>query len=127
MSRQAVDPKSLDRYLLDMLIKYTNEVVYEISIAVNEVGFEARDRVAKLSPARTGKYKRGWKVDFKNQGYRLTCVIHQNNKNYRLIHLLEKGHAIKNTGRRTSPIEHVKPVRDWAEKELERRIREAVK
>lgn len=127
--------QSLDRYLTETMLRYGAEVSYEISIAMNEIGQEAKKRVAAASPKRTGKYKRGWRVDFKNKGGVIQCVIHQNDKEYRLTHLLENGHRTRlGKGRHSrrygtqgavAARPHIAEVNEWAQRELESRIRRA--
>lgn len=128
--------QSLDRYLTETMLKYGAEVSYEIGIATREIGQEAKQRVAAASPKRTGKYKRGWRVDFKNKGGVIQCIIHQSDKEYRLTHLLENGHRTRlGKGRHSrrygtqgsvAARPHIAEVNAWAQRELERRIRKAI-
>lgn len=127
---------SVDKYLIETMLKYGAEVSYEISIAMNEIGQEAKQRVAAASPKRTGKYKRGWRVDFKNKSGVIQCIVHQSDKNYRRTHLLENGHRTRlgtgKNGRRygtkasVGAQPHIAEVNDWAQRELESRIRKAL-
>jgi hypothetical protein len=42
------------------------------------------------------------------------------------VHLLEKGHALRNGGRARARV-HVAPVQDWMNEELRKKIEEAIK
>ena len=95
----------------------------------------AQDAVKDLRPAQpTGTkgdpagvwgswsaYNRGWKIKTQKRKGETTATIH-NATHYRLTHLLEKGHVIKNgTGRtfgRTGAYPHIAPVNDWTNQEL---------
>jgi hypothetical protein len=54
-----------------------------------------------------------------------SAVIY-NEKYPGLVHLLEKGHALRNGGR-TAAKPHVAPVQEWMNEELRKRIKEAIK
>lgn len=128
--------ESAEKYLIETMLKYGSEVSYEISIAMNEIGQEAKKRVKAASPKRTGKYKRGWRVDYMNKNGVIRCVIHQNDKEYRLTHLLENGHRTRlgkgkhsrryGTQASVAARPHIAEVNDWAQRELESRIRKAL-
>lgn len=128
---------SVDKYLIETMLKYGAEVSYEIDIAMREIGQEAKQKVATSSPKRTGKYKRGWRVDFKNKGGVIQCIIHQSGKEYRLTHLLENGHRTRlgkgkhsrryGTQASVAARPHIAEVNDWAQRELESRIRKALR
>lgn len=106
--------------------QYSTDVQKNVETALKRVGEEARIKVKATSPKRTGKYQRGWKVDFQNRNGHISCVVHQNGKNYRLTHLLEHGHKSRNGGRvKAQP--HIAAVEEWAEREALKAITEAVK
>lgn len=138
MSKKSVKifAESLERYMIMTMLMYGNEVAYEVNIALNEVAEEAKERVKAASPKRTGKYKRGWRVDFKSKGGLLQCIVHQSGKEYRLTHLLENGHGTRlgkgrnsrryGTKSHVAAQPHIAEVNDWAQRELEQRIRKAI-
>lgn len=70
-------------------------------------------------------YKESWTTTTVQENGNITIIVH--NKKWQLVHLLENGHLTrKGTGRtvgkgkeRTEAYEHVKPVSDTAEKEVD--------
>lgn len=69
-------------------------------------------------------YNKGWKIDLKKKKSSVMSIIHNKTK-YRLVHLLEKGHALVGGGR-TRAFPHVAPVAEKAEKELLENIKKRV-
>lgn len=92
---------------------------------VDSVAKEAVQKLRDSSPKKTGDYASGWSL--KRQG-EADAVIY-NRKQPGLTHLLENGHVIKNkkgTFGRVSGKKHIKPVEEWANEELSRRILEEI-
>ena len=92
---------------------------------VNGVAKEAAQKLKNTSPKKTGEYSSGWAT--KKQGE--TDVVVYNQKAPGLTHLLENGHVIRNkkgTFGRASAHKHIKPVEEWANEELPRRILEDI-
>jgi hypothetical protein len=54
------------------------------------------------------------------------AIVYGKTGTYQLAHLLENGHARRGGGRNVDAIVHIKPVEEWAIKEVEARIREKV-
>lgn len=114
------------KQLLESMQQYSADVQKNVEGVLKKVGEEAKNKVKATSPKRTGKYQRGWKVDFQSRNGQISCVIHQNGKNYRLTHLLEHGHKTRNGGRvKAQP--HIAAVEEWAEREALKEIEKAVK
>jgi hypothetical protein len=108
--------------------QYTAEVedgIVEDTIAVAQ---ETRDELKRTSPKRQrqdgGSYAKDWTITKRIWPGHVQVIVH--NKQYQLVHLLEKGHA-KRGGGRTKAIAHVKPAETAAEKRLEKRIGETVR
>lgn len=87
---------------------------------VNEVADESVKKLKAESPSKSGDYAKNWKKkksDSTRGILNVGAIIYGGNPTYRLAHLLEKGHA-KRDGGRTQGIEHIKPVEEWAVREV---------
>jgi hypothetical protein len=107
----------------DALEEYTEQVEDDIVRAVYETAAETRQVLNLNSPERTGEYKNSWRVKKVRRGHLVEAVVH--NLLYQLVHLLEKGHA-KRGGGRVAARPHVSLAEDFAEVQLESKIRRAV-
>lgn len=123
--RKKISPVDLSNAIAEILNEYGDEVYDVMEECIDSVSEEAKDRLKSANHFRkeaSGTYAGSW-INEKLQGKPLTVAraVH-NEKHYRLTHLLEKGHVIKNgTGREyghTSAFPHIGPVNDWANKEL---------
>ena len=112
----------LTAQLISAMKEYSSTCEEQIQEVLQDVAKEAKKKLSSTSPKRTGKYKRGWRVTItRRAGY---CRADIHSTEYRLIHLLEKGHSVR--GGRSPAIVHVKPVEEWAIKEAEKRIKEVL-
>lgn len=108
-----------------LLDEYSEEVKAVTEDEIKKTSKEAAKKLRDTSPKGPRGYAKSWKVK-KNKG----ATVVYNDEHYRLTHLLENGHVIKNqygTYGRTTPIKHIKPVEEWAQDELPKRIEEALK
>lgn len=129
-----ISPDQLSRELTKSLTEYGKLAQHEVHDILESVGDEAKSRVASLSPKGrrrgSGKYKRGWKVKIEESGSSTSVTVH--NKHYQLTHLLENGHRTRlkhgKYGKRAAvgAQPHIAEVNEWAQRELERRIRKAL-
>ena len=111
------------KQLTAALSEYSSSCEEEIQKAVQDVAKQAQKKLSSTSPVRTGKYKRGWKVKIERRsGY---CKARIHNKYYQLTHLLEHGHKVHKTGHAAAR-PHIAAVEQWAVKEVEKRIKEAL-
>lgn len=117
---------NLERAMRDILQDYSAEVARAAAEAVTEVTKEATKKLRQSGPKRTGKYAKGWSSKVEKTTMTVDAVVYGKHGTYQLAHLLEHGHARRGGGRKVDGIEHIKPVEDWAVKEVEKRIREKV-
>lgn len=112
----------LTAQLVSALKEYSSTCEEQIQEVLQDVAKEAKKQLSSVSPKRTGKYKRGWKVTLtRRSGF---CKVDIHNTRYQLTHLLEKGHRVGSG--RSPAIVHIKPVEEWAIKEAEKRIKEVL-
>lgn len=107
------------------LQEYTDEVTEGIKKAEDITAKECKENLKVDSPhGKTGKYAKGWRVTvaFESPVEKRT-VIH--NKEYRLTHLLENGHAKRNGGR-TRAFPHIKKNEEKANADFEKRVEEVI-
>ena len=129
-----ISPEQLSRELTKSLTEYGKLAQHEVHDILESVGDEAKSRVISASPKGkqrgSGKYKRGWNVKIEESGSTVRVTVH--NRRYQLTHLLENGHRTrlkhgkygKQAYVRGQP--HIAAANEWAQRELERRIRKAL-
>jgi hypothetical protein len=76
-----------------ILDEYTEKVDETSDEIMSEVATDTADELKRTSPTKSGNYAKSWTVkkDKKSHQY----IVH-NKKYYRLTHLLEYGHIVKN-------------------------------
>ena len=117
---------NLERAVKDILQDYSVEVSKAAAEAVTEVSKEATKKLRQTSPKRKGRYAKGWTGKVEKTATTVDATVYGKTGTYQIAHLLEHGHARRGGGRNVGGIEHIKPVEEWAIKEVEKRIREKV-
>lgn len=108
------------------LAEYANLATDKVKRAVKRSANTVRSEIQTHAPVNTGKYKESWKVTKQSEtSENLTMVVHSKNR-YQLTHLLEHGHAKRNGGR-VAARPHIAPAEEAGVKELESRLKEALK
>ena len=116
----------LERAVKDILQDYSVEVSKAAAEAVQEVTKEATKKLRQASPKRKGRYAKAWTGKVEKTATTVDATVYGKTGTYQIAHLLEHGHARRGGGRNVGGIEHIKPVEEWAIKEVEKRIREKV-
>ena len=107
---------------------YTDAVTEEIKKAVDIVSKETNEEIKAHITFKqpTGKYVKSFRIKtIYEDRFNKKNVWHVTNSEYRLTHLLEKGHALRNGGR-AKAFPHIKYGEEFAEKRLEELGKEAV-
>lgn len=119
---------SISHQIDDILTTYTKQVHDVLDECLQAESKDTAKLLKTTSPKR-GKYSRGyarsWGVVRRGDAY-----IVRNAKHYRVTHLLENGHVIKNgVGRygRVKPRKHIGPAEDAAAMRLPLRIKVRLK
>lgn len=122
-----IDIGGLAATLAKELSEYTLEIAAGVKEAVTITGKELLKNTRKDAPSKTGGYKEDMaikKIYDSNYGRRVRWYVKY--PHYRLSHLLEKGHALKNGGRvRAYP--HIDKNEEIAKKAFEERVKEVIK
>jgi len=121
----------MDSLLIDInkvLAQYTSNVNMVIQSTIDTTARDAAQKL-KAESARThgnGEYARNWAVK-KERG---SAVVYNKAPTYRLTHLLENGHDIVRNGKKVGEYrpkeKHIKPVEEWVQDELPKRLEEAL-
>ena len=118
--------KDVTAQLNKILNDYSKEVVDVVSDCSKEVSDSA---VSKLKMVRfhTGnKYSKSWAVKEEKGTLGTTKFTIYNKKHYRLTHLLEYGHVVKNGTKRVvgnaRAFPHIKPIEEWIQNQLPKDI-----
>jgi len=135
-SRKRIRPIQLQQTINKILEEYGEDVYKVLDDCVDDVAQEAAQKLKQVdhfapggSP--TGAYSASWDNEKQLTGYFFTKQVVFNGEHYRLTHLLENGHVIRNgTGRtfgRTGAYPHIAPVNEWANEELPIRVEKEIK
>lgn len=134
--RRRIKPIQLESTVKEILSEYGEEVYEVLDDCVNEVAEESASKLRQVNHFApgghpTGAYAKSWTNEKQLSGYFFTKQVVFNAEHYRLTHLLENGHVIRNgTGRtfgRTGEYPHIAPVDDWANAELPAKVEREIK
>ena len=102
--------------------EYSRLAASEMKEAVKTAADAAKKEVEANAPVKSGKYAKSWAVKkTKENSTALELTVHSKTQ-YRLTHLLEFGHALRNGGRTEGQV-HIAPAEHLAEQTLEAEIR----
>lgn len=107
-----------------LMEEYTDEIRAGIEQVASELAESGVEELKKVSPKRYGKYAKSW-TSRATIGANFVNFKIYNAKHYRLTHLLEKGHALRDGGR-TKSIVHIKPVEQRIIEEFETRVKKVI-
>ena len=121
----------LENAILKELSNYKDATEEAMSKAVNETASVAVQKLHSAKPSGSEKYgswneyNKGWTGTKQNKGRNKCGIVIHNKTHYRLTHLLENGHALRNGGRaRAFP--HIAPVNEECEELLMKAITEGL-
>lgn len=101
--------------------EYDRDMKRKVNNSVDKVAKESVQKLKDTSPKKTGDYAKGWKIKRERGSNGINDVTIHNATEYRLTHLLENGHVIRNkkgTYGRTSGRKHIKPVEEYFNSEV---------
>lgn len=114
----------LSQAIADSLQEFTQDVIQDQREAVEEVSKEAHKLLKDKAPQSNRKRTKKYKSSIARQKVfesltELRYILYSKSPNYRLTHLLEFGHALRNGGR-TQAFPHFKYADDFIQKNLEK-------
>lgn len=124
----SISPEQMATEIGNILQTFNHTVETLVDQAALETGKAGAYILQGYSPKRTGRYARTWTYKKTKKG---TVYIH-NSKNYRLTHLLEKGHKTNfktgkyGTKKSTAPIPHISIVEQKVAHDFEWRVAHAI-
>ena len=133
---KTIKPVNLAKAVDQILQEYGDEVYSVLDDCVEDVSQQAAEKLRSVRQFKNSvpnsPYSKDW-ISEKMQGEKrleTKRVVH-NEEHYRLTHLLENGHVVRNGTKRVvgqaGAYPHIAPVNEWAEKELpaavERKLR----
>ena len=123
----AISVDKLAAELANTLSAYAGEIAEEVKEAVDTTAQELLDNIRADAPKRTGKYKKAMAVKTVSENtYERKKLWYVKSPHYRLQHLLERGHALRNGGRsRAYP--HIAKNEEKARVAFEERVERIVK
>ena len=129
-------PEALAAALVKACKDYTDDVKQELEQGINKIGEEAVDEVKKLAPVYKGDnkntpkgaYRRNWTYRVDKERGKIVVTVHVKGKGYRLTHLLENGHVLRDgTGRKVGEakaLPHIGIATEHAEKKMNKLLEE---
>lgn len=118
----ATNINNLAQEFRTILEHYTSDIGERADRVVQEVGEETVEELKITSrKGKRKKYAKSWKLKKDKKGH---VVVH--NTEYRLTHLLEKGHMKRGGKGRTRPFGHIKPAEQRAVHSLIEKLRREI-
>lgn len=120
----------LNDSIFKVLSEYKENIDEEVKETVNKIAKEAKEDLINDSPRskkeRSQKYYKGWAIKKKiNKNGKYVLSI-WNKTNYRLTHLLEFGHNIKNGGK-AKAVPHIRKIEEKMSKEFEEELKKKIR
>lgn len=126
-----IQPKDFSKYMNALLEEYGAEVASCTVTAADYASRNARKELMKKTSGdfsdRTGDYRKGWRATLRKTRISVDARVY-NETDYRLTHLLEKGHKVKNqygapkkedSKKEVDAHPHIAAVNDWAIEQFE--------
>ena len=105
------------------LEEYANVTTENVKKGTKKVAKKAVLELQASSPKNSGDYAKSWKSKITNEtSHSITSTIYAGDGQYRLTHLLEKGHA-KRGGGRVEGTPHIAPVEKMCRDQLMEEIK----
>lgn len=115
----------LSKAVAQVLDEYEESVTEAVQQVTDDLAKEGLRKIKSSSKSQGWTYyATGWMKKVVANRFGASATLY-NGKVPGLVHLLEKGHALRGGGR-SRAFPHVAPVQDWLNEELQKRIKEAI-
>ena len=111
--------------IMDRLEEYKDLAVDEMKTAVKAAGKTVKEGIAQTAPG-SGKYANSWISRTTAESSSDIEVTVYSPRRYRIAHLLEKGHLLRN-GQRSRAFPHIAPSQEKGEDQLMSDLEKALK
>lgn len=120
----------LNDSILKVLSEYKENIDEDVKKTADKIAKEAKEDLINDSPRskkeRNQKYYKGWAIKKKiNKNGKYVLAV-WNKTNYRLTHLLEFGHNVKNGGKARA-VSHIRKVEEKMSKEFEEELKKKIR
>ena len=119
--------RSVSDQMAEILDGYDKEVREAVEKDIEQVARDTAKKLRQTSPKKSGEYAKNWSV--RNDRKSKTTIVYNKAPTYRLTHLLENGHVVRNqygTWGRTSAEPHIAPAEQEAVKDLVKKVEEDI-
>lgn len=113
--------------LAEILDGYDKEVREAVEKDIEKVAKDTAKKLKQTSPKESGEYAKNWAV--RNDRKSKTTIVYNKAPTYRLTHLLENGHVVRNqygTWGRVEGEKHIAPAEQEAVQDLVRKVEEDI-
>ena len=123
-----IKPAKLELVVMSMVNEYADDVRLAVRVAVQETADEVTAELKTAGDFNGTKYRNSWKNTVRQTSVFTDATVF-NEKHYRLTHLLEFGHDVRN--RKGGPVlghadahEHIYPINQEVGDIFERKLRD---
>ncbi|MBS6063769.1 MAG: HK97 gp10 family phage protein [Peptostreptococcaceae bacterium] len=114
----------LEKEIENAFVKYGSQVKGVLKTKSDKVAKGTVKELKSTSPKKSGNYAKTWTSKKNSNSVSYSNIVH-NDKNYRLTHLLENGHATRKGGR-TRAFPHIKQAEEKAIKSFEKEVKQEI-
>lgn len=122
--RDQVGIDGLTYAIMKEMEQYAESTGEKVKQIAKKVSSDAAKELKTTSPKRTGAYAKSWKSKKKFETSSAAGYIVYSKGHHGLTHLLEKGHARRNGGRKVAAVPHIGEAEENAVKEFQNKLKE---
>lgn len=114
--------------LTDGLETYSSQIQDGICKIIDEKANELKNEIGSAAPHRTGKYRKSWRVKSTASSFsKYEKTVYASGDEYRLTHLLEKGHRKRSGNGKVAAQPHIAPAAEKILSEYQTEIKNLIK